>query len=119
MTANDILGLEKKQSNIEEFFALLYEQNINPSFLVYNIFPIDFSRIKELEVWQIENNDDFYFVLYLSNKPFLIFETCVDSLDIKAVFCISAEIYKDSIIYLSNNINLRCVPFKNREEKIK
>ena len=64
MTIKDLLKLEKKKSNIEEFFALLYGQKIHPSFLVYSELPIDFSRIDDLEVWQIENKDKIYFVLY-------------------------------------------------------
>ena len=72
MTSNDLFKLEKKKSNIEEFFALLYGQEIHPSFLVYSELPIDFLRIESLEVWQIENDNDFYFVLYFFNQPFLI-----------------------------------------------
>ena len=119
MTSNDLLKLEKKKSNIEEFFALLYGQEIHPSFLVYSELPIDFSRIESLEVWQIENDEDFYFVLYFFNQPFLIFEMDVDALNIKNVTCINREIYRDSIIYLSNNLGLRYVPFKDRNSRIK
>ena len=119
MIINDLLKLEKKKSNIEEFFALLYGQKIHPSFLVYNVMPIDFSRIESLEVWQIENDNDFYFVLYFYSQPFIIFEVDVESLDIKNVTCINREIYRDSVIYLSNNLSLRCVPFKDRNLRIK
>jgi len=119
MIINDLLKLEKKKSNIEEFFALLYGQKIHPSFLVYNVMPIDFSRISSLEVWQIENDNDFYFVLYFHNQAFLIFEVDVDALDIKNVTCINREIYRDSVIYLSNNLGLRGVPFVDRNSRIK
>ena len=118
MTISELLKLEKKKSNIQEFFALLYGQNIHPSFLVYSELPIDFSRIKDLEVWQIENKDKFYFVLYFFEEPFLIFDMNVEALDVKAVFCISTEIYRDSIIYLSQNLGLRYVPFINQEARI-
>ena len=119
MIINDLLKLEKKKSNIEEFFALLYGQKIHPSFLVYNVMPIDFSRISSLEVWQIENDNDFYFVLYFYSQPFIIFEVDVESLDIKNVTCINREIYRDSVIYLSNNLGLRGVPFVDRNSRIK
>jgi hypothetical protein len=119
MIISDLLKLEKKKSNIEEFFALLYGQKIHPSFLVYNVMPIDFSRISSLEVWQIENDNDFYFVLYFNSQPFLIFEVDVDALDIKNVTCINREIYRDSVIYLSNNLGLRGVPFVDRNSRIK
>ena len=118
MTISELLKLEKKKSNIEEFFALLYGQNIHPSFLVYSELPIDFSRIKDLEVWQIENKDKFYFVLYFFEEPFLIFDMNVEALDVKAVFCINTEIYRDSIIYLSKNLGLKYVPFINQEARI-
>ena len=119
MTLDELLTLEKKQSDIEEFFSLLYGQNIHPAFLVYNMLPIDFSSIKDLEVWQIEKDNDFYFVLYLKQNPFLIFEMDVIAADVKAVFCISTEIYRDSIIYLSNNLGLRYVPYKDRKSRFK
>jgi hypothetical protein len=119
MIINDLLKLEKKKSNIEELFALLYGQKIHSSFLVYNVMPIDFSRISSLEVWQIENDNDFYFVLYFYNQAFLIFEVDVDALDIKNVTCINREIYRDSVIYLSNNLGLRGVPFVDRNSRIK
>jgi hypothetical protein len=119
MIINDLLKLEKKKSNIEEFFALLYGQKIHPSFLVYNVMPIDFSRIESLEVLQIENDNDFYFVLYFYSQPFIIFEVDVESLDIKNVTCINREIYRDSVIYLSNNLGLRGVPFVDRNSRIK
>ena len=119
MIISDLLKLEKKKSNIEEFFALLYGQKIHPSFLVYNVMSIDFSRISSLEVWQIENDNDFYFVLYFHNQAFLIFEVDVDALDIKNVTCINREIYRDSVIYLSNNLGLRGVPFVDRNSRIK
>jgi hypothetical protein len=118
MTLDDLLKLEKKKSNIEEFFALLYGQEIHPAFLVYSDLPVDFSRIDSLEVWQIENNNDFYFVLYFCNQPFLIFEMDVDAVDIKNVTCINLEIYRNSIIYLSNNLGLRYVPFKDRNSRV-
>ena len=119
MTINELLKLEKKKSNINEFFALLYGQKIHPSFLVYSVLPINFSRIESLEVWQIENDNDFYFVLYFHNQAFLIFEVDVDALDIKNVTCINREIYRDSVIYLSNNLGLRGVPFVDRNSRIK
>jgi len=119
MIISDLLLLEKKKSNIQEFFALLYDQKIHPSFLVFNSLPVDFSRINSLEVWQIENEDEFYFVLYLNSEPFLIFEVNVMTSDIENVTCINREIYRDSVIYLSNNLSLRCVPFKDRNLRIK
>jgi hypothetical protein len=115
---NELLKLEKKKTNIEEFFALLHGQKIHPSFLVFNNMPIDFSRISSLEAWQIENDNDFYFVLYFYSQPFIIFEVDVDALDIKNVTCINREIYRDSIIYLSNNLGLRGVPFTDRNSRI-
>ena len=119
MTIEELLKLEKKKSNVGEFFALLYGQKISSPFLVYNFLPIDFSRISSLEVWQIENENDFYFVLYFHNQAFIIFEVDVESLDIKNVTCINREIYRDSVIYLSNNLGLRGVPFVDRNSRIK
>ena len=109
MTIEELLKLEKKKSNVEEFFALLYGQKISSPFLVYNFLPIDFSRIHALEVWQIENKDHFYFVLYFHNQPFII---------VKNVFCINREIYRDSILYISNNLDLKSVPVLNRNSRI-
>ncbi len=119
MTLDELLTLEKKQSNIEEFFALLYGQNIHPAFLVYALLPIDFSSIKDLELWQIEKDSDFYFVLYLKQNPFLIFEMNVIAADVKSVFCINTETYRDSIVYLSENLGLGYVPYKDKKSRFK
>ena len=119
MTLDELLSLEKKQSDIEEFFSLLYGQNIHPAFLVYTMLPIDFSSIKEFEVWQIEKDSEFYFVLYLKQNPFLIFEMNVIAADVKNVFCISTETYRDSIVYLSRNLGLRYVPYKDKKSRFK
>ena len=62
MTIKDLLLLEAKKSNIEEFFSLLYGQKIHSSFLVYSVLPIDFSRIDHLSVYQVESDNKFYFL---------------------------------------------------------
>ena len=119
MTIEELLSLRKKQSNIEEFFALLFNQNIHPAFLDYSELPIDFSRISNLELWQIESGEDFYFVLYYCKQPFLIFEMDLNTLDVRNVFCINREIYRESVIYLSDNLGLQYVPLKERNSRIK
>ena len=118
MTLSDLLLLESKKTNIEEFFALLYGQKIHPSFSVFSVLPIDFSRIDNLNVYQVESGNKFYFLLYFSNQPFLIYEMDVESADVKNVFCINREIYRDSIIHLTNNLYLLDVPFTDRNSRI-
>jgi hypothetical protein len=49
----------------------------------------------------------------------LIFEENVCTSDIENVTCINREIYRDSVIYLSNDLGLRYVPFKDRNSRIK
>lgn len=114
MTLKDLFQLDSKKTNIEEFFALLYGQKIHSSFLIYSVMPIDFSRIDNLNVYQVESGNKFYFLLYFSNQPFLIYEMDVESADVKNVFCINREIYRDSIIYISSNLKLLSVPFTDR-----
>ena len=114
MTLSDLLLLESKKTNIEEFFALLYGQKIHTSFSVFSVLPIDFSRIDQLSVYQVESDNKFYFLLYFNNQAFLIYEMDVMSADVKNVFCINREIYRDSIIYISSNLKLLSVPFTDR-----
>ena len=118
MTLSDLLLLESKKTNIEEFFALLYGQKIHSSFLIYSVMPIDFSRIDHLSVYQVESDNKFYFLLYFNNQAFLIYEMDVMSADVKNVFCINREIYRDSIIHLTNNLYLLDVPFTDRNSRI-
>jgi hypothetical protein len=118
MTIKDLFLLDAKKSNIEEFFALLYGQKIHYSFLVYSVLPIDFSRIEKLNVYQVESDDKFYFLLYYFNQPFLVFEMDVESSNIKNVFCINREIYRESIMYISSNLFLSDVPFVDRNSRM-
>ena len=118
MIIKDLLLLDAKKTNIEEFVSLLYGQKIHPSFLIYSVLPIDFSRADRLNVWQVESGDNFYFLLYYFNQAFLIYEMDVESSDVKNVFCINREIYRDSIIYISNNLKLLNVPFTDRNSRI-
>ena len=118
MTIKELFLLQWKESNLKEFFAFLYGQKIHPSFLVYSTLPIDFSRVKDLKVYQVEVDDNFYFILYFCNQPFIVFEINVSTNDVKNVFCINREIYRDSIIHLTNNLFLLDVPFTDRNSRI-
>ena len=118
MTINELFYLEAKKSDLKEFFAFLYGQKIHSSFLVYSNLPIDFSRVDSLKVYQLEVDDKFYFLLYFHNQPFIVFEVDVNSNEIENVFCINREIYRDSIIHLTNNLYLLDVPFTDRNSRI-
>lgn len=118
MILNELLLLEAKKSDIQEFFSFLYGQKINPSFQVLSVLPIDFSRVDNLKVYQVESEGNFYFILYFYNQPFIVFEIDVQANDVKEVYCINREIYRDSIIHLSNNLLLKDVPFTDRNSRI-
>ena len=118
MTIKELFLLQWKKSDLKEFFAFLYGQKIHPSFLVYSVLPIDFSRVDNLKVYQVEVDDNFYFILYFNNQPFIVFEIDVMSNDVKNVFCINREIYRDSIIHLTNNLFLLDIPFTDRNSRI-
>ena len=115
MTIKELFLLQWKESNLKEFFAFLYGQKIHPSFLVFSNLPVDFSRVEnDLKVYQLESEDNFYFLLYFHNQPFIVFEINVSTNDVKNVFCINREIYRDSIIYISSNLKLLSVPVTDR-----
>ena len=118
MKISELLLLEAKKSDLREFFSFLYGQKISPSFLVYSYLPIDFSRVDSLKVYSVESGDNFYFLLYFCSQPFLVFDIDVVASDVKNVFCINREIYRDSIIYLTNNLYLLDVPFIDRNSRI-
>lgn len=118
MTIKELFLLDAKKSDLKEFFAFLYGQKIHPSFLVYSSLPVDFSRVEDLRVYQVEMDDNFYFILYFCNQPFIIFEIDVSTGDVKNVFCINREIYRDSIIHLTSNLLLFDVPFTDRNSRI-
>lgn len=118
MIIKELFLLDAKKSDLKEFFAFLYGQKIHPSFLVYSTLPIDFSRVDNLKVYQVEVDDNFYFILYFNNQPFIVFEIDVESSDVKNVFCINREIYRDSIIHLTSNLLLLDVPFTDRNSRI-
>ena len=120
MIIKELFLLDAKKSDLKEFFAFLYGQKIHPSFLVFSNLPVDFSRVEnDLKVYQLESEDNFYFLLYFHNQPFIVFEINVESSDVKNVFCINREIYRDSIIYISNNLYLLSVPSKDRNSRLK
>ena len=45
MTIREILNTENKVSNVEEFFALLYNQKIHPAFSVFSDLSINFNKL--------------------------------------------------------------------------
>ena len=51
MTIRELLSLESKGSNVEEFFALLYGQNIHPAFKVFNNLSINFISLEGMSVF--------------------------------------------------------------------
>ena len=46
MTIRELLMLEGKVSNVEEFFALLYNQKIHPAFSVFADLSINFRALE-------------------------------------------------------------------------
>ena len=74
MTIRELLLLESKKSSVEEFFALLYGQKIDPAFRVINELSINFNLLEGMSVFCFHSEDYVYFKLCFFDLPFLIYK---------------------------------------------
>ena len=63
MTIEELLVLESKPSNVQEFFSLLYDQSIDSSFSVFSNLNINYNCLEGVSVFLIEVNGANYFNL--------------------------------------------------------
>ena len=117
MTINDLLKLDCKISSVEEFFSLLYDQEIDPSYNLFSIMKINYSVLEGMSVYLIELEGQNYFKLCFCDAPFLIYKV-EENLDIKDCWLIDFELYKAALRSCVKAVDKKLIPVKDKNERI-
>jgi hypothetical protein len=117
MTISELLMLEGKVSNVEEFFALLYNQKIHPAFRVFSDLSINFNSLEGMSVFYFELEGAVYFKLCFTYAPFLVYKfnnlnDCVDA------WCIDFELYRAALRSCVKAVDKKYIPVKDINERI-
>ena len=117
MTIEEFLKLESKQSNVQEFFSLLYDQSIDSSFSIFGSLHINYNCLEGVSVFLIEVNGANYFKLCFTDAPFLIYKV-EENLDIKDCWLISFDLYKAALTSCVKAVDKKYIAVKDKNEKI-
>jgi hypothetical protein len=117
MTIEELLLLESKQSNVQEFFSLLYDQSIHPAFKVFSDLSINFICLEGMSVYCLELEGAIYFKLCFTYAPFLVYKFNKDN-DCENVWCIDFELYKSALRSCVKAVDKKYIPVKDKNEKI-
>jgi hypothetical protein len=117
MTIRELLSLESKCSNVDEFFALLYGQNIHPAFKVFNDLSINFISLEGMSVFCFSIDSYVYFKLCFCDAPFLIYKFNEEN-DIENVWCLNFELYKSALRSCVKAVDKKYIPVKDIDERI-
>ena len=117
MTIRELLGLESKVSNIEEFFSLLYDQSIDSAFSVFGSFNINYNVLEGMSVYLIETDGANYFKLCFLDAPFLIYKV-EENLDINDCWLIDFELYRAALRSCVKAVDKKYIPVKDKNERI-
>ena len=117
MTISELLMLEGKVSNVEEFFALLYNQKIHPAFRVFSDLSINFNSLEGMSVFCFDLEGAIYFKLCFTDAPFLIYQ--FNNLnDCENVWCIDFELYRAALRSCVKAVDKKYIPVKDIDERI-
>ncbi len=117
MTIRELLSLESKVSNVEEFFSLLYGQNIHPAFKVFSDLSINFRVLEGIDVFCFELEGAVYFKLCFSSAPFLIYKFN-NMNDCENAWCVDFELYKSALRNCVKAVDKKYIPVKDINERI-
>ena len=117
MTIRELLLLESKPSNVQEFFSLLYNQSIDSSFSVFSSLDINYNLLEGVSIFHIEVNGANYFKLCFLDAPFLIYKVEED-LDIKDCWLIDFELYKAALESCVKAVDKKYIAVKDINENI-
>ena len=117
MTIRELLLLESKKSSVEEFFALLYGQKIDPAFRVINELSINFNLLEGMSFFCFLSEDYVYFKLCFFDLPFLIYKFNNNN-DCEFVWCIDFELYKSALRSCVKAVDKKYIPVKDKNERI-
>jgi hypothetical protein len=112
MTIRELLMLEGKVSNVEEFFALLYNQKIHPAFSVFADLSINFRALEGIDIFCLEFEGSVYFKLCFNYAPFLIYKFDREN-DCEDVWCIDFELYKSALRNCIKAVDKKYIPVKD------
>ncbi len=117
MTIRELLELESKVSDVEEFFALLYNQKIHPAFVVFSDLNINFRALEGMSVYCFDLEGAVYFKLCFTDAPFLIYQ--FNNLnDCENVWCLDFELYKSALRSCVKAVDKKYIPVKDIDERI-
>ena len=117
MTIEELLDLESKVSDVEEFFALLYNQNIHPAFVVFSNLNINFRALEGMSVYYFDLEGAIYFKLCFTDAPFLVYKFNEEN-DCENVWCIDFELYKAALRSCVKAVDKKYIPVKDINERI-
>lgn len=117
MTIRELLDLDFKVSNVEEFFALLYNQKIHPAFIVFSELSINFNSLEGMSVYCLEREGAVYFKLCFTDAPFLVYKFDNNN-DLKNAWCIDFELYKAALRSCVKAVDKKYIPVKDIDERI-
>jgi hypothetical protein len=117
MTIKNLLDLNFEQSNVEEFFSLLYNGKIHPAFSVFSDLSIDFRALEGIGVFCLEKEGAVYFKLCFTDAPFLIYQ--FNNLnDLENAWCLDFRLYKAALNSCVKAVDKKYIPVKDINERI-
>ena len=117
MTIKELLELESKVSSVQEFFSLLYNQEINNSFSVFSSLDINYNMLEGVSVFLVSVNGANYFKLCFLDAPFLIYKV-EENLDIRDCWLIDFELYRAALRSCVKAVDKKRIPVKDINERI-
>lgn len=117
MTIRELLFLKFELSNVEEFFALLYNQKIHPAFIVFSELSINFRALEGIDVFCLELDEKVYFKLCFLNVPFLIYIFNKEN-DCENCWCIDFELYRSALGNCVKAVDEKYIPVKDIDNRI-
>lgn len=117
MTIKELLLLDCKKSNVEEFFSLLYNQKIHPAFVVFSDLSINFNSLEGMSVFCLEREGAVYFKLCFTDAPFLIYQFNKEN-DCEDAWCIDFELYRAALRSCVKAVDKKYIPVKDIDERI-
>ena len=118
MTLEEVLNSNKIESNFEEFCSFLFDQKINPIFRSFAYLPVNYNKVKDrIKLFQF-NSNKFYFLIEFDKQPILLYDINVDNAQINEAYCLNRELFKNMLIFLSNNIDTLKIPIINKNSRL-
>ncbi len=116
MTIKELLLLDFKESNIEKFFALLFNQKIHQAFMVFSEFSINFNTLEDMSVYCLNLDGAIYYKLCYKDAPFLIYR--FESDNCESAWCIDFESYKEALQSCVKAVDEKYIPMEDINKRI-